>query len=246
MLKEILNTYTPEKQLKDKTTLYVYYVLRRFSFWLTPLFMRLNISANTVSGMGIGVVVVAAALIAVGEYWAVIVGALLMQLWLLLDCTDGNIARCQKTFTLLGRFLEDIADCLVPALLFSSVGMAAARMPGYIPFGVQISSSIFVVLGVLSSFAVIFRKLIFRNFQIVFWEGKEEKNISFFNVGMLRTVYRMGQNLLGVYSFIHIVILLAAIFNLLGLFTIVYFIMNTAGTLVNVLQMIRKAVSLNA
>ena len=245
VLKEVLKNYTPEKRAKDKTTLYVYYVLRRLSFWITPLFLKCNISANQVSVLAIVTAILAAILIALGNYPILIAGVILMQFWLVLDCADGNIARYRNTFTRSGRFLEDIEDCLVTALLFSSIGIAASKMPGYIPFITKIYSYHFVILGILSSFVVIFRKLIFRNFQIIFWEGKEEKNINFFNTDMLRTIYKMGQNLLGIYSFIHIVILLSAVFNLLGLFTIVYFVINTAGMLFNTFQMIRKAVDSN-
>lgn len=245
MLEQVVKTYTAEKKEKDKTTLWVYYALRRISFLLTPVFLKLNISANQVSVLSIIAAVSGAVLIMVGDYPIVIVGALVMHFWLILDCVDGNVARYRGTFTRLGLFLEDTADCLVPALLFSSIGIAASKEPGYIPPVVNLLPYHFVILGTWSSFVVIFRKLIFRNFQITFWAGKEQKNRLFFDSPLFYIVYKAGQELFGIYSFIHIVILLAAIFKLLGMFTLIYFLANTTGMLLNVFKMLRKATQLS-
>jgi phosphatidylglycerophosphate synthase len=245
MLEKVLEGYTPEKKARDRINLYVFYVMRALSLRMTPLFLKFKVSANQVSGIGIVVGIVGALFIAIGNYWVVIVGLILMQLWLLLDCVDGNIARFRHKFTSLGAFLEDLASGLFPPLLFSSVGVAASKMPGYVPFSVHIPASVFMVLGILSSLTVTLRKLVLRNYQIIYWGGQEQKNAIFFGSGVLAVLYRIAQNIFCMSSFIHIVLLLAAIFELLGLFTIVYFMANTLGMFLNIIQMVRKAISLH-
>ena len=89
-LDEIKKGYPLEKQKSD--TLWVKIFIRRLSFYLTWILVRLNISAWQVSVFSIIVPIVALI------FWVrleAITAAVLLNIWLLLDCVDGNIARLE-------------------------------------------------------------------------------------------------------------------------------------------------------
>jgi len=242
MLKEDFSKiYSIEKQKEDKETVWVYYVTRKISFWITPFFLKLGISANQSSCLAIITGIMAAILIMMGNWKIVLSGAILMQVWLILDSVDGNIARYKKTFTSFGKFLEELDGAIIAALFFSSIGVAASKIPGFIPFSIEISSYLFIILGIITSFSVIFRHLISRHFQVIFYKEKEFKIESLLKPGLLFPSYNLAIKFLGIYSLAQPLLILAIIFNLLGLYTIIYFLMTAGATFANISFLIFEA-----
>lgn len=233
--------YSSQRQKEDKETFWVYYVTRPLSFLVTPIFLKLSLSANQVSCLGIIIGIIAAILVTTGIYWQVLTGAILMQIWLILDSVDGNIARYKKTFTLFGKFLEEINGTIMSVLFFSSVGFAASRMPGFLPQFVEIPYYMFSILGLIASFSIIFRHLISRHFEVIYYKDQEFKNESLFRSGFISTIYRAAIKFLGIYSLAQPLLLLAVIFNLLGLYIIIYFPMQVTAMFVNIGFVIIKA-----
>ncbi|MCH7762855.1 MAG: hypothetical protein IIB95_03835 [Candidatus Marinimicrobia bacterium] len=89
-LDEIRAGYPLEKQKSDP--LWAKIIIRRLSFYLTWILVRLNISAWQVSVFSIGMPIIALI------FWIrlePITAAVLLNVWLLLDCVDGNIARLE-------------------------------------------------------------------------------------------------------------------------------------------------------
>ena len=68
--------------------------VRRISFLFTYLFINLGFSSNGVSIISIFVTLSACVFFMLPFKWATIVAIILINFWLVLDCVDGNIARC--------------------------------------------------------------------------------------------------------------------------------------------------------
>lgn len=89
--------------------------LRKISPYLTRVLLRAGFSANGVTWLMIG----AAALAAVATAWVGLAGAvlvvLLVQLQMLLDCSDGEVARWRRTSSPVGVYLDRVghytAEC---------------------------------------------------------------------------------------------------------------------------------------
>ncbi len=94
-----------ESKTHEKGWVWTYYVRRPVSYYLAVFFLRLNISANKVTMMFIITGVIGSLLLALGDYVMSILGALLIELAIILDCVDGNIARV-KGSTILGNTLD--------------------------------------------------------------------------------------------------------------------------------------------
>lgn len=233
--------YPPEKQKENKETVWEYYFARKIAFLITPIFLKLKVSANQVSILAIITGIGAAILIIVGDFWVILLGAILMQLWLIFDKVDGVVARYRKMVTSFGEFLEEFDGTVIAALFFSSIGVAASKFPGLLLINLEFPPHLFIILGILTSFFVIFRHLVFRHFEAVFLNEKGTKSASFFTSGALSAFYKMAIKFLGIYSLAQPIFISAIIFNFLGLYTLVYFIIQGVAMLANVSFLVYRA-----
>lgn len=227
--------YSPEKEKANKTTVWEYYFARKVAFFIAPVFLKFGITANFTSFLSLGSGVIGTILITFGNFWLILAGGLLMQVWLILDKTDGIIARSNKRTTKFGEFFEELNGSLVAVLFFVSIGFAAARYPGFIPSFFKIHPPLFMLLGVFTSLFVAARHLIARHFEVIFREGK---NGSAYNGGgLIAGLYGFTVKFSGVYSLAQIIFLLALVFNFLGLYTITYFLIQGALMLANTIYL---------
>lgn len=233
--------YPPEKEKENKETVWEHYFARKIAFLIAPIFLKTKISANQISILAIIIGIIAATLIMLGDFWMLLLGAILMQLWLILDKVDGVIARYRKMVTPFGKFLEELDGAVIAALFFSSIGVAASKFPGFLSFFPKFPPNLFIIIGILTSFFIIFRHLAFRHFEAVFLKEKEVKSKSLYNSGRLAIFYKMTIKFLGIYSLAQPIFILAIIFNFLGLYILVYFIMQGVAMLANVIYLLYKA-----
>ena len=97
------------------------YFNRKLSGVLTPLFLRLGLSANAVTLLSVVIGLVAAVSFSLGSYAAGVVGALLLQLSAVIDCCDGEVARLTFTESPFGDRLDIVGDNIVHAAIFGGI-----------------------------------------------------------------------------------------------------------------------------
>src|SRR5690625_146087 len=91
--------------------------LRRLSIHLTRLLVPTVISANGVTWMMALVGVIGAVVLVIPSWWALVICALLMQLQVLIDCSDGEVARWRGTSSAVGIYIDRIGHYFTEALL---------------------------------------------------------------------------------------------------------------------------------
>jgi phosphatidylglycerophosphate synthase len=99
--------------------------MRRVSPYLTRVFLRAGWSANAVTALMIPTGLLAALVLTFPGLAYAIGAALLIQLQLLLDCSDGEVARWRRTFSPLGIYLDQIAHYSTEAALPAALGVRA-------------------------------------------------------------------------------------------------------------------------
>ncbi len=99
--------------------------MRSLSPRATWVFARLGCSPNAVTVAFIGCGLAAGVLVAFGGVATAIVAAVLMQASLLLDCSDGELARWSKRTSATGVFLDGIGHYLVETGLLVGLGIRA-------------------------------------------------------------------------------------------------------------------------
>ena len=129
LLAAVRASYTPEKAAEEKQAeILAYLIYRPNSFWLTPLLLRLDVSADGVTVAMIGLAAtmpVVAAWGGPGAWVGIVAIALLLQV---LDCVDGNIARVTQRFSKVGGMLDGLCTLLFWALFFFSAGILAQHV----------------------------------------------------------------------------------------------------------------------
>jgi phosphatidylglycerophosphate synthase len=99
--------------------------MRRLSPYLTRLLLRTPITANGVTWLMIACGVAAAAVLSLPGVAAAVGAALLIQLQLLLDCSDGEVARWRGVKSTAGVYLDRIGHWLTEGALPIALGVRA-------------------------------------------------------------------------------------------------------------------------
>lgn len=121
--KKLIKNYTSNKKLDfDKTSFVGRYLFRPTSLAITPLFIALKCSPNTVTFISTIVGLAGATLFSFGSgcfFWAF----LLVLLAQLLDYIDGNIARFSNSTNYFGKFIDGLSDSFWYTLTFIGMGI---------------------------------------------------------------------------------------------------------------------------
>lgn len=99
--------------------------LRHISIYLTRFLVPTGISANGVTWLMGFVGVAAAALLVVAEWWVLAACLVLLQLQVLIDCADGEVARWRGTSSAAGIYIDRIGHYLTEGLLPIGFGIYA-------------------------------------------------------------------------------------------------------------------------
>jgi phosphatidylglycerophosphate synthase len=119
--------------------------MRRLSPYLTRLLLRTGISANGVTWLMILAGVAAAGVLALPGLLPAIGAVLLIQLQLLLDCSDGEVARWRGEKSVVGVYLDRIGHWLTEGAL-------------PIALGIRTGDDTYVMLGLVAAVLVLLIK----------------------------------------------------------------------------------------
>jgi phosphatidylglycerophosphate synthase len=103
------------------------YVVRPLSRKVTGIGLRLGWSPNAVTVVSLALGVLAAALVATGNRSLWVVAAILVQVSLVVDCVDGEIARFTRRFSAFGAWLDAVGDRVKECSVFAALALVAAR-----------------------------------------------------------------------------------------------------------------------
>lgn len=100
---------------------------RRVSPYITRPFLRTPISANQITGLMILVGLAGAAVLALPGLVGAALSVVLIELYLLLDCVDGEVARWRSTTSIMGKYLDRVGHYVVEAALLAAYGYHVAQ-----------------------------------------------------------------------------------------------------------------------
>ena len=109
-------------------------LVRHFSMYITWLFVRIGITANTTTFFTILCGLAGVALCMPHIFWLNVIGASLLILEMVLDCVDGEIARWTKKSSLKGLYLDLVSHLLCNALLATICGLHLYLLNGQIRY----------------------------------------------------------------------------------------------------------------
>ena len=106
---------------------YSVFFLRKISKLFTWLAVRLKMTPNQVTLISFAVGLVSAYEFSKGNFWGIFAGAVLLQLSIIIDCVDGELARYTRQFSQLGAWLDAITDRIKEYLVFFALAYGAAK-----------------------------------------------------------------------------------------------------------------------
>ena len=105
---------------------YSTFVVRKASKPLTRLALRSGLSPNTITGISFAIGLAAAACFATGQWGWILIGAIALQVSLIIDCVDGEVARATRRFTALGAWLDAATDRVKEFAAYGGLAIGAA------------------------------------------------------------------------------------------------------------------------
>ena len=244
---DIRSTYPEEKRIIIRNNLWGYFVLRKISFYIAWLFIRLGISANTVTGIGIVIGCFGGILLAFGGYSGMIIGAVILNIWALLEFVDGNVARATHSSSNYGSFIDDLNAYTMSILLFISAGIGVYTHPDHYLssiqyfLGIDIGRSVFLFLGCWTSLFYIFPRFIGDEFQKIFLQ-KQGDAMAITSEGILGSFLgKVSLNINNITGIVMPILLLATIFRFLDFFLLLWALIHTCAFVILIPKLLRKA-----
>ena len=120
-------TQPPEVRMRANAEHWVAHLyLRDLSPYVTWVLLKTPISANGVTGLMILTGWATAAALLIPGIWGPVLALILGQLQMLIDCSDGEVARWRKTKSPAGHFLDAVGHYTTEALIPIALGLRAA------------------------------------------------------------------------------------------------------------------------
>lgn len=222
----------------------VRFFYRPASFVVASFCAKRGINANAVSYFSAVVGIIGCLLYLPVNYWSHIAGALCINLWLVLDCTDGNLARCVKKQPY-GEFADAFSSYLLVGYMGLTIGFAA-----YIEGGVffKPGNAWLILVGAFASSADTMTRAVYHKFNSVTREmveagvmpAQEDDRKYHHQRGFLRALF---EDQFGLGGFLPLIILLATIFHALDIMTLYFVAYFGAELFATVYVTLRKAIA---
>lgn len=222
-LKNIIDSLPANKN--SNSSWWVKLWVRKVSFIFTYLFINMGFSPNAVSVFSIFITLASCVLFSIPSTGCLIVAVILINLWLILDCVDGNIARCKKMKTIYGEFVDAISGYFTVSFIYLAIGVCAFNNGGVI---LSDNNQWILISGAISSISDILARLINKNYKLFSnsieqtksYNNKQENKHS---IEYIRK--RIGKEL-GISGMFMPLTILCGFFNAYDLMTIFYLLFN--------------------
>ena len=229
------------KKIKDPITSRIFY--RPLSFVTASIAANIGMSANTVSYLSIFIAIMACVLMIIPNFICNIIGAICVNIWLLSDCTDGNLARSVKKQPF-GTFADSISSYILVAFLCTSIGIFS-----FFNGGILFDKNCIwiVLLGCLASSSDTLMRLVYQKYKsterslIDEKMIKEEKEKRTDETQTNSLIVRIESDF-GVGGILPILVLIGVIFNIMDLVVLYCFIYYCFSSLAMISKYVIKAI----
>jgi len=103
------------------------FFLRKFSKILTWVAVKVGATPNQVTLISFAIGLYSAYSFSLGGFWNLFLGAVLLQLSIIVDCVDGELARYTRKFSQLGAWLDAVTDRVKEYMVFLGLAMGADK-----------------------------------------------------------------------------------------------------------------------
>lgn len=229
---------------KRKDPLICRCIYRPISFQWSSFCANHNITANAVSYFSALLAVIGAMLFLVDSYPFKVCGAVIINIWPILDCVDGNLARCVRKQPF-GEFADAISSYILMAFLGTCMGFSVFQEGGVFVSKGCVSM---ILMGAFGSTGDTLMRLVYQKYKATARELIDEGIIQGFEDK--RTEHSQVESLsvkidqaLGIGGWLPLLILFSTLLRCIDVVVVYCFIYYLGSCVVVTLQHIRKAMS---
>lgn len=223
----IRRSYPAAKIEKDKIhTPYSYFVLGGLSARLAPVLVNMGFTANAVTAVGHGTLLLALTCILCGaiSHWFFLAGAVLLHVVLICDNIDGHVARFNAQASRFGVLFDALAAWLHYSLLPVCLGLALCfgePEPSVLALGIDIEGWFWVAVGVVRMFSMLLTAVVGIEVKALM-DGRdyEDRGVNATGLILVRLVLEGEPLLLGVTALLGVVAFLHTGYALVYLATL--------------------------
>lgn len=210
---------------------------RPLSFHVAAFCANCGIKANTISGLSAIVGVVACILIGIPNPVSGTIGSLILIFWIILDDTDGNLARVVSSQPY-GEYMDAMSSYILIGFLFLALGIRSF----YLGTILHVPQETYLIMGALTSISGVLMSLLYQKFvQVSLAYGKNER-LAFdgSNSGRLMKIKTKIDMNLSVGGILPVLITICILINTTELVVIVWFIYHLAEFIATVLYFLQR------
>ena len=122
-----LQEYKSSLKLIEVEEILDLFFYRPLAFIFVKIIYKTNITPNQITVIALFVGMIAGVLYFFNTHFAITIGAFLLIIYDVLDCSDGMVARLKKNGTFFGRILDGIADYFVTVTVYLGIGFGFAN-----------------------------------------------------------------------------------------------------------------------
>ncbi len=235
------NSMPAWKRKKDPVLTKIFY--RPVSFAFASFCANHGISANTISYVSALVAIIGSLLFIPNYYYSHVTGAILFNIWIIMDCIDGNLARCVRKQPF-GEFADSMSSYILVGTMGAPMGVAA-----FYDGGLLLGKGCYwlILLGAFASSSDSLMRLIYQKYKNI------ERKMA--DMGVLEIEYDLRndnnqvgsfrvrvENELGIGGILPFAILLGTIFRALDVVILFCFFYYGLSCLVSIIMFTSKAI----
>lgn len=227
----------------DKEILISKKFYRPISYYVSSFFSNRGITANTVSYISIIVSIFSCILFMIPNYCCNIIGAVLIHVWYILDCVDGNIARAVKKQPF-GEFADACSSYILVGFLCTAMGISAYFTGGVL---FKTGSISMIIVGAIASSSDTMMRLIYQKYKNseneLCEKGVLKKEVDKRNdTSKVKSLPVIIEQRFGIGGILPLIILLGVIFKFMDLVVIYCFLYYFLSSIAMIFKYIFKAI----
>jgi len=123
----LFSEYTKSVKMIEVEELFDLIFYRPLAFLFVKLVYPTSVTPNQITFIALGFGVIAGIMYGFGDSNALITAGILLIIYDVLDCSDGQLARLKKNGTLTGRIVDGFSDWVVSAAIYLGLGFGYAN-----------------------------------------------------------------------------------------------------------------------
>lgn len=240
-LREIINSRNDSKKYIDKIDIWVFYVVRPISNIFTFVFLKFDLTANEATLISTIMGLIGAMFLIFSKLWiTTFLGLVILNLWIIFDCIDGNIARTTKTKSKLGEYFDALSGYFYVTFLYFSLGINVFNHYSLFINGNNYNW-IYLCIGALTSIACIFPRLSEHKAKLLFPDFDSNITDKF----SYSLIYILGLNIAGMAGVSNPIMIIFFLIGRLNLYLVFYFVVQTSIAIYTIFQTIHRLYTSN-